>query len=179
MGITIAGVLSMDRKEMMTGEEIHEFGVQIVCERMAGEGFEILGANPSPTMIPQIVARKDGRLCFVIVRTDLYPNKGRLAGDKEFFYILEHAERNEALCYFAGVGICNAVAVETGDGRAMGTAVRDQGFYVDFDGLKLLTTFDRIAVADGNQLKGAEMCDAPGGSKVGILKKFGNALMNR
>ena len=140
----------VEKNEMMTREEIQDFGVQIVYEEMARDGYEILGANPSLAMTPQIVARKNGRLCFVVVRTDIYPNKGKLADDREAFYNLEHAERNNALCYFASVGICNSAAADAGDEKAMGIPVRDGGFYVDFEGLKVLTTIDRIGVANGN-----------------------------
>ena len=143
----------MEKREMMTREEIQDFGVQIVYEEMARDGYEILGANPSLAMTPQIVARKNGRLCFVVVRTDVYPNKGKLADDREAFYNLEHAERNDALCYFASVGICNSAAAEAGDEKAMGIPVRDGGFYVDFDGLKGLTAIDRIGAANGNGLR--------------------------
>ena len=147
-----AGERFVEKNEMMTREEIQDFGVQIVYEEMARDGYEILGANPSLAMTPQIVARKNGRLCFVVVRTDVYPNKGKLADDKEAFYNLEHAERNNALCYFASVGICNSAAAEAGDEKAMGIPVRDGGFFVDFEGLKVLTTVDRIGVANGNGL---------------------------
>lgn len=143
----------MERNERMTREEIQDFGVQIVYEEMAKDGYEILGANPSLAMTPQIVARKNGRLCFVVVRTDVYPNKGKLADDREAFYNLEHAERNNALCYFASVGICNSAAAEAGDEKAMGIPVRDGGFYVDFDGLKVLTAIDRIGAVNGNGLR--------------------------
>jgi len=143
----------VESNERMTREEIQDFGVQIVYEEMARDGYEILGANPSLAMTPQIVARKNGRLCFVVIRTDVYPNKGRLADDRELFYNLEHAERNNALCYFASVGICNAAAAEAGDEKAMGVPCRDGGFYVDFDGLKVMTTIDRIGVANGNGSK--------------------------
>jgi len=140
----------VERNEWLTREEIQDFGVQIVYEEMVRDGYEILGANPSLAMTPQIVARKNGRLCFVVVRTDVYPNKGRLSDDREVFYNLEHAERNDALCYFASVGICNSAAAEAGDEKAMGIPVREGGFYVDFDGLKVLTTIDRIGAANGN-----------------------------
>jgi hypothetical protein len=145
-----AGDRFVERNEQLTREEIQDFGVQIVYEEMVRDGYEILGANPSLAMTPQIVARKNGRLCFVVVRTDVYPNKGRLSDDREVFYNLEHAERNDALCYFASVGICNSAAAEAGDEKAMGIPVREGGFYVDFDGLKVLTTLDRIGIANGN-----------------------------
>ena len=145
-----AGDRFVERNEQLTREEIQDFGVQIVYEEMVRDGYEILGANPSLAMTPQIVARKNGRLCFIVVRTDVYPNKGRLSDDREVFYNLEHAERNDALCYFASVGICNSAAAEAGDEKAMGIPVREGGFYVDFDGLKVLTTIDRIGAANGN-----------------------------
>lgn len=140
----------MEAKNRMTREEIHDFGVQVVYEEMMKAGYEILGADPSPAVTPQIVARKDGRLCFVVVRTDVYPNRGKLADDRELLYNLEHAERNNALCYFAGVGICNAAATDAGDETAMGVPVREGGFYVDFDGLKVMTTLGRVGAANGN-----------------------------
>ena len=145
-----AGDRFVERNEQLTREEIQDFGIQIVYEEMVRDGYEILGANPSLAMTPQIVARKNGRLCFIVVRTDVYPNKGRLSDDREVFYNLEHAERNDALCYFASVGICNSAAADAGDEKAMGIPVREGGFYVDFDGLKVLTTLDRIGIANGN-----------------------------
>jgi hypothetical protein len=141
---------------------------------MVKEGYEILGANPSPAVTPQIVARKNGKLCFVVVRTDVYPNKGRLADDREFFYNLEHAERNNAVCYFAGIGICNAAATDAGDEAAMGVPVRDDGFYVDFDGLKVMTTLDRAGAANG-----ADSRDRVQGPATGYReeKKAKNSLL--
>jgi hypothetical protein len=135
---------------MMSRAEIHDFGVQIVYEEMMKDGYEILGADPSPAVTPQIVAKKNGRLCFVVVRTDVYPNKGKLADDRELVYNLEHAERNDAVCYFAGVGICNAAATDAGDEKAMGIPVREGGFYVDFDGLKIMTTLGRVVIKNGD-----------------------------
>ena len=169
----------MEKKQTMTREEIQNFGVQIVYEEMTKEGYEILGANPSVAVTPQIVARKNGRLCFVVVRTDVYPNKGKLAGDRELFYNLEHAERNDALCYFASVGICNAAAADEGDEKAMGVPIRDEGFYVDFDGLKVMTTMRRIGVAGGNGIDTAVALGNGHGAKSSILKKIGSAIRGR
>ena len=145
-----AGDRFVEKNEMMTREEIQDFGVQIVYEEMARDGYEILGANPSLAMTPQIVARKNGQLCFVVVRTDVYPNKGKLADDREAFYNLEHAERNNALCYFASVGTATRRLPRRAMRKRWASPVRDGGFFVDFEGLKVLTTMDRIGVANGN-----------------------------
>ena len=139
----------MEEKDQMTREEIHDFGVQIVCEAMAEGGYEIIGSNPSLAVTPQIVARKKGRLCFVVVRTDIYPNKGKLT-DREIHHNLQHAERNDATSYFASVGICNATATDDSDEERVRIPARGAGFYVDFDGLKVMTTIDRLGIANGN-----------------------------
>jgi len=139
----------MGKREILTKAEIHHFGVEIVHSQMQRDGFEILGVNPSMTVTPQIVAREKGQLCFVIVRTDFYPNRGSLASEQEFFYNLEHAEKNNALCYFAGVRLCNAAAADTGDEEGMSLPVKGADFYVEYEGLKIMTTLDRMQVRDG------------------------------
>jgi hypothetical protein len=155
----------VEKNNRMSREEIHDFGVQIVCDEMEKGGYEILGANPSLSVTPQIVAKKNGRLCFVVVRTDVYPNKGILADEREVRRNLEHAKRNDAVCYFAGVGICNAAAKDAGDEQAKGIPVKGGGFYVDFDGLKVITSIDRVNIANGNERpgKGIEDSDKLGG----------------
>jgi hypothetical protein len=139
----------MGKKEILTKAEIHHFGVEIVHSQMQRDGYEIVGVNPSMTVTPQIVARKKGQLHFVIVRTDFYPNRGSLASDQEFFYNLEHAEKNNALCYFAGVRLCNAAAADAGDEEGMSLPVKGADFYVEYEGLKIMTTLDRMQVRDG------------------------------
>ena len=139
----------MGKKEILTKAEIHHFGVEIVHSQMERDGFEIVGVNPSITVTPQIVARRKGELCFVIVRTDFYPNRGSLASDQEFFYNLEHAEKNNALCYFAGVRLCNAAAADAGNEEGMSLPVKGADFYVEYEGLKIMTTLDRMQVRDG------------------------------
>ena len=166
-----ARVVDTEKQETLTRAEIHDFGIQIVCDRMLGEGFEILGMNSSPLVTPQIIARKDGRLCHVIVRTAVYPNRGKLESEKEFFYYLKHAERYNALCYFAGVGICNASA-PAGDGKETQHPVRGAGFHIDYDGLQVMTTLDRIRVRGAEGLRSLSSETIPS-SGAGILERLG------
>jgi hypothetical protein len=149
----------MKKKEILTKAEIHHFGIEIVQSQMQQDGFEILGVNPSITVTPQIVARKNGRLCFVVVRTDFYPNRASLADDHEFFYNLDHAEKNNALCYFAGVRLCNARAADKGDEEGMSIPVKGADFYVEYEGLKIMTTLDRMKVCDDQGLRDLDEAD--------------------
>jgi len=162
----------MKKRELLTKAEIHHFGVEIVHGQMERDGFEILGVNPSMEVTPQIVARRNGRLCFVVVRTDFYPNRAALVNDEEFFYNLEHAERNKALCYFAGVRLCNAAATDAGDEEGMSLPVKGADFYVEYEGLKIMTTLDRMKARDGRGLRDLEGRDV----KPGIVKGFSEAV---
>jgi hypothetical protein len=169
----------MRKQELLTIAEIHHFGVEIVCSRMQMEGFEIIGVNPSPTLTPQIVARRSGQFCFVIVRTDVYPNKGKLANDDEFFYNLKHAEKNGAVCYFASVGICNAAGADARDNEKMRLPVKGADFYVEYEGLKIMTTLDRMKVMDDQGLSNLDPFERKPAPKISVLEKARNALFQR
>ncbi len=169
----------MRKQELLTSAEIHHFGVEIVCSRMQMEGFKIIGVNPSPTLTPQIVAKRSGQLCFVIVRTDIYPNKGKLANDDEFFYNLEHAEENGAVCYFASVRICNAAGADARDGKKMTLPVKGADFYVEYEGLKIMTTLDRMEVIEDQKPSEIYPFKQKPALKMSILEKARNALFQR
>lgn len=162
----------MGKKEILTKEQIHHFGIEIVYSWMQNEGFEILGVNPAMTVTPQIVARRNGRLCFVVVRTVFYPDRPTLADDREFFYNLDHAEKNNALCYFAGVRLCNAAAADAGDEKGMSLPVKGADFYVEYEGLKIMTTLDRMKVRDDEGLKDLDEKDAPPGRGDSVSKRI-------
>ncbi len=169
----------MGKKEILTKVEIHHFGVEIVYSQMQHDGFEILGVNPSMTVTPQIVARKNGQLCFVIVRTDFYPNRGNLANDQEFFYSMEHAEKNNALCYFAGVRLCHAAAADAGDEEGMRLPVKGADFYVEYEGLKIMTTLDRMQVRDGQGLRSLDEAEATSAPKRSISETIRSAVSQK
>jgi Holliday junction resolvase-like predicted endonuclease len=63
-------------REVMTEAEIHRLGVQIVRDELQSEGWTILDINVNPKVNPQIIARKNGTLGHVLVRTARHPKKG-------------------------------------------------------------------------------------------------------
>ena len=69
----------------MTPAEIHAFGVEIVFKQLEKDGWVIESADvlADITSEPQIVAKKDGELAFFIVRTSLYPGRGRIDEGQE------------------------------------------------------------------------------------------------
>jgi hypothetical protein len=127
----------------LTPAELHACGVDIVRQWMEQDGFRILGVCRLHRYNPQIIAELEGRLCHVIVRTGVHPCPGFL-GNEEGLACVEHAAECSALCYFANITLVPAAAADGGDEGAMRQPLRAAGFYVSCDGLKIMTTPERI-----------------------------------
>jgi hypothetical protein len=56
-------------KNIMTEQEVHEFGIEIICKYAQQEGYEIEADSTELNENPQIVLKKNGQLYFVIVKT--------------------------------------------------------------------------------------------------------------
>jgi len=122
----------MDEKTLMSEEEIHNFGIEIVFGDIKEQGFEILKINKNIETIPQIVCKQNDELCLIIVRTKCYPGRGLLDPMvKED--ILNHAKKMNANAYFASVGIANSDGENEAD---MSIPVKGAGFYVAYEGLE-------------------------------------------
>ena len=123
-------------KELMTKSEMHDFGIDVVCNYLKKDGHEIVSVNTDIALNPQAVARKNGQLEFIIIRTACYPLKGTIESDQIAVHCIEHAEKHMAICYFASVGLANA------DGKndaEMAIPVKGAGYYISFEGLGLLS----------------------------------------
>ena len=93
---------------LMTEDEIHDFGIEIVFNYMKEQDFEVLAVKTDRGPNPQIFARKDGKLVHVAVRTACYPEKGSIESEEMAFQLIRYADQKNAACYFASVGIANA-----------------------------------------------------------------------
>lgn len=76
--------------ELMNTQEIHEFGLQVLLQHLTEKGFEIEFAQHNKSEIPHVVAKQGEQLIFILVATDVYPNKGTIA-DSDKQALLEHA----------------------------------------------------------------------------------------
>lgn len=122
---------------LMTEGEIHIFGINTVLDFIRKDNYVIELVNTDPALNPQIVARKNGKLSFIFVRTACYPYKGRLESLSFAIQALQRAKLKGADCFFASVGIANA------DGTTdleMGIPVKGAGYYIAYDGLIKLTS---------------------------------------
>jgi hypothetical protein len=124
----------MQNRELMTPEEIHAFGVEIVYKQLQEGGWvpESADVYADPLTQPQIVAHKDGEVGFFVVRTDLYPKRGRIEGEEVFQTLVRHASAHGASCYFASVSIANS---EGKTEEEMAIPIKGVAYHVAFDGL--------------------------------------------
>jgi hypothetical protein len=124
----------MSDRELMTEEDVHAFGVEIVYKQLLEAGWAVESADvlADRSSHPQIIASKDGETGFFIVRTAMYPGRGRIEGEEVFITLVEHASSHGASCYFASVGIANSEGKSEED---MAIPVKGVAYHVAFDGL--------------------------------------------
>lgn len=91
----------------MDYEHLHFLGIKVVYKHMIDNGYQVLNVRKETDVNPQILALKDGRRYFIVVRTAKFPNMGVLHPHVAA-NVLEHANKNNATCRFASVGIANA-----------------------------------------------------------------------
>ena len=125
----------METRELMTPADIHAFGIEIVFKQLEKDEWQIESADALADLKsePQIVASKLGERAFFIVRTDVYPKRGRFEeGNDVYETLVRHAKAHGASCYFASVGIANS---EGKTEEAMSVPVKGVAYNVEFNGL--------------------------------------------
>lgn len=119
----------------MSKQDIHSFGIEIVCKQLMKDGWTIESADGDADIEthPQIIAVKDGEFAFFVVRTDIHPGRGRFdEGQVAFENLVRHAAEHDALCYFASVGIANSTGTTD---EEMAIPVKGVGYNIQFEGL--------------------------------------------
>ena len=119
-------------KRRLTGEELHELGIKWVYKHIKDE-YEVLSVNIEFEKNPQILARKDEQMFFIVVKTSTYPDVGSLtpiAAEE----IIKHADKHKAKILFAHVGVANADAK---DENGMQFPEKDGQYYINYQGLTI------------------------------------------
>jgi hypothetical protein len=126
--------MESDGRELMTDFDIHAFGVEIVHNQLVEAEWTIQSTDvlADPATHPQIVGQKDGELGFFVVRTAIYPERGKIEGEQVFQDQVKHAAEHGASCYFASVSIANS---EGKTEEEMSVPVKGVAYHVAFDGL--------------------------------------------
>ena len=94
---------NVDPESLMTNQDIHEFGIETICNYARQEGYEIVDGATDLNQHPQIVLKKNEQLYFVMVKTGpgdgmhLNYNKDLGVYDKiPFFLILTNFQYKKA-----------------------------------------------------------------------------------
>jgi hypothetical protein len=116
----------------MTNEELHFLGIKVVYKDLVDKGYEVLNVRKELNVEPQILARRNAQYVMVVVKTERYPHMGHLlpavAAD-----VRRLAQKHQAICYFASVGIANANG-ETEE--QLSQPVMGGEYYINYDGFK-------------------------------------------
>ncbi|WP_299124595.1 Na(+)-translocating NADH-quinone reductase subunit F [uncultured Tenacibaculum sp.] len=111
----------------LTEQELHNLGMNIVGKELQEKGFEFVAINSELKRHPQFVLFKKGEpTIFVIVKTT-----NNIQSPEEYDVLWmetfkEHAKKQNAKVWFAGVGIANAESVDL-------PVFKDQPYYVAFN----------------------------------------------
>lgn len=133
----------MSEPELMTEANIHAFGVEIVYKQLQEADWICESADVfvDRTTHPQIVAHKDGEIGFFVVRTAMYPERGRIEGEEVFQTLVRHASAHRANCYFASVSIANSAGKTD---EEMSIPIKGVAYNVIFDGLVKMALPERV-----------------------------------
>ncbi len=125
----------MGNGELMTPDDIHAFGIEILFKQLEKDGWVIQSADIAADLSsePQIIAEKEGELAFFVVRAGLYPGRGRFEeGMEAYERLVKHAREHGASCYFASIGLANSTGKTE---EEMSVPVKGVAYNVQFDGL--------------------------------------------
>ena len=113
--------------QVLTDQELHNLAMNIVGEKLEQMGYEFQAINSMLKRHPQFVLYKKGEpTIFVLVKATKNlqnPNEYDVVWMETF---KQHAIKNNAKVWFAGVGIANAESVEN-------PVFKNQPYYVAFD----------------------------------------------
>ncbi len=91
----------------LSKQELHNLAMNIVGKDLEEKGYEFLAVNSKFKKDPQFVALKDKKLHFVVVRAVTYPENPKDYDKALMTKMKNHADKFNAITFFAGVGIAN------------------------------------------------------------------------
>ncbi|TYQ00294.1 hypothetical protein C7447_101904 [Tenacibaculum adriaticum] len=117
----------------LTEQELHNLGMNIVGKKLQKLGYEFVAINSELKKHPQFVLYKKGEpTIFVLVKVS---NNLQSPNDYDVLWMetfKEHAAKQNAKVWFAGIGVANAESVEL-------PVFKDQPYYIAFDDFITIT----------------------------------------
>lgn len=127
-------IRNSEQRELMSELDIHALGIEVVHGQLVAAGWSIgwVDVHADPLEFPQIAAMKEGELGFFVVRTGMYPERGRIEGEETFQKLVRYATSRGGSCYFASVSLANS---EGKTEEEMAIPVKGVAYHAAFDGL--------------------------------------------
>jgi len=119
----------IDSKDVLTKEEIHKFGVDIIHRYAEENGFDVLNRDTDIRQSPQLVLSKNNELFFVVIRTGSGDSQ-KLNLNQEVVDSINRRAVENGTVLLARVGLH---CVGFGD-----TLVRGEGYNIDFRGFEII-----------------------------------------
>ncbi len=111
----------------LTEQELHNLAMNIIGKRLQEMGYEFVAVNSKLKKHPQFVLYKKGEpTIFVLVKAT---NNIQQAQEYDKIWMetfVQHAKKQDASVWFAGVGLANAESVEM-------PVFKDHPYYVAFE----------------------------------------------
>ena len=114
--------------KVLTEQELHNLGMNIAGKELQKMGYEFLAVNSTLKKHPQFVLFKKGEpTIFVLVKVTNNIQRPREYDALWMETFKEHAKKQNAKVWFAGIGIANAESTEL-------PVFKDEPYYIAFDG---------------------------------------------
>jgi len=111
----------------LSPQELHNLAMNIVGKRLQEMGYEFVAINSKLKKHPQFVLYKKGETTiFVLVKATSNIQESQNYDTIWMETFVQHAKKQKARVWFAGVGLANAESVDM-------PVFKDQPYYVSFD----------------------------------------------
>lgn len=130
------GIPKYTQDDLMTEAEILDFSMQVVGKyELQDKGNELVAWSNELDTFPNIVAKINGELSFIIVKGAIAPDFPTLSRFWRNAYCSKAQKEYGAKCYYAPVGI----GAQDGKRFEKGLALRGDSFYIRYEGMEELT----------------------------------------
>ena len=130
------GIPIYSDSDLMNVQETYEFAVQSTIPYMIDEGYEFVDAARSSSAIPSLVLKKNGKMYFVLVRTEIAVKHAAITMEEKRL-LLDQSKKFDAIPAFAPIEIGS----HDGDRFNKGLALRNDGFYINYTGIELIADY--------------------------------------
>lgn len=125
------GIPEYDKSDLMSDNEVFDFGIEVIRNYLKENGFSIKIEIPNSDSVINFLVNKDKITYAIFVKTDIAPNIPNM-NEKERKNLCNEASKKDAVPLFASVGFGS---VDSERFKA-GLALRNDGYYCRFNGFE-------------------------------------------